>query len=88
MLTVVLAAALVAPPVYVSPNYNLSFRSPPGAYYCPLPKGWVGSDHGTILFLQRPARCGGAGYPSSSRGFEPAGLSRIDVYYGYRLPPE
>jgi hypothetical protein len=88
MLAVALAAGLLAPPLYVTSNYGLSFRPPAATYYCPLPKGWVGSDHGTVLFLTKPTRCGDAGYPSSSRDFEPHDLPRISVYYGYALPPE
>ena len=71
-----------APPVYATANHGLTFRTLPGMTYCPLPTGWVGSDHGTILFLDRPRRCGGAGYPSGSRDFEPE-VARIEVYYGY-----
>jgi hypothetical protein len=71
------------PPVYVTPNCALTFRASPKLTYCPMPKGWVGSDHGTTLFLVPPRQCGGAGYPSSSRGFLPPDTSRIEVYYGY-----
>jgi hypothetical protein len=71
------------PTLYVTPNYDLTFRPPKGTWYCPLPDHWTGSDHGTVLFLARPAKCYGAGFPSSSRGFDPPGLPRIDVYYGY-----
>ena len=69
--------------VYTTPNYNLTFQGPAGTTYCPLPSGWVGSDHGTTIFLTPPAACGGVGYPSSSRDFSPADTPRIDVYYGY-----
>lgn len=74
-----------APSHYATPNYELTFAVPRGATYCPLPRRWVGSDHGTILFLERPRWCGDAGYPSSSRGFEPEAVSRIEVYYGFAL---
>jgi hypothetical protein len=95
MLTAAIAAAAIAshrfpvvapkpaPPVYATHNYALMFETPPGLTYCPLPKNWVGSDHGTTLFLVPPRRCGGAGLPSSSRWFEP-NVRRIEVYYGYR----
>jgi hypothetical protein len=72
-----------APAVYATANYALTFRTPRGTTYCPLPRGWVGSDHGTILFLESPRDCGGAGYPSIGRGFTPAYAARIEVYYGY-----
>jgi hypothetical protein len=71
------------PALYVTSNYNLTFRPPKGAWYCPLPDNWVGSDHGTLLFLESPAKCYGAGYPSSGRGFEPPATPFIRVYYGY-----
>ena len=82
-----------APSVYVTPNHFLTFRLPAGLYYCPLPDSWTGSDHGTVLFLRPPARCGGAGFPSSSREFSPDDTPRIEIYYGYAFdedegPPE
>jgi len=73
-----------APRLYATANYGLTFRSPPGATYCPLPRDWVGSDHGTVLFLENPGDCGGSGYPSSSRNFE-RNAARIELYYGYDL---
>ncbi len=72
-----------APPVYATANYGLTFRSPPGTTYCPLPRRWVGSDHGTILFLEPPRHCGGADYPSIGRGFAPANAARLELYYGF-----
>lgn len=77
------AAAALAPPVYVTENYGFTFRAPEGSWHCPLTSDWVGSDHGTIIFLERPKSCGGAGYPSSSRSFEPVSTPRILIYYGY-----
>jgi hypothetical protein len=70
---------------YASGNYGLTFKVPEHTMYCPLPADWVGSDHGTVLFLEPPRACYGAGYPSSSRGFEPADVPRIEIYYGYDL---
>ncbi len=70
---------------FTSSNYAITFKAPDYTYYCPLPDGWEGSDHGTILFLASPSACYGAGYPSSSRGFEPGDVPRIEVYYGYDL---
>jgi hypothetical protein len=77
-----LAGPLPVPSVYVTRNYALTFTPPKAATYCPLPEDWVGSDHGTTLFLTPPERCGGAGYPSSGRDFSP-NVPRIEVYYGY-----
>lgn len=85
-------AALAVPPrptpsVYASHIYVISFRPPPGATYCPLPAGWIGSDHGTTIFLERPRRCGDdAGYPSTSRSFTPGYVARIDLFYVYQMP--
>lgn len=68
---------------FTSVNYPMTFKAPPNAFYCPLSKEWEGSDHGTTVFLAPPKACYGAGYPSSSRGFEPGDVPRIYVYYGY-----
>ena len=76
------------PGEYVTGNYGLIFQPPQKSFFCPLPKDWVGSDHGTFLFLKRPTACYGAGYPSSSRGFEPPTTARIEVYYGYAPEPD
>jgi len=72
------------PRAFVSIDKNLTFPTPAGTTYCPLPRDWIGSDHGTTIFLApRPEiRCGGAGYPSSSRGVS-ASAPRISIYYGY-----
>lgn len=77
------APPLVAPPQFMTGMYGLTLKVPTGAFYCPLPSDWVGSDHGTTIFLQRPRSCGGVGYPSSSRSFQPAQAARIQIYYGY-----
>jgi len=70
---------------YATGNYGLTFVPPDQANYCPLPNDWVGSDHGTVVFLEPPRNCYGAGYPSSARGFEPADVPRIEIFYGYDL---
>jgi hypothetical protein len=70
---------------YATGNYGLTFEPPDHATYCPLPDDWVGSDHGTVVFLEPPRACYGAGYPSSARGFEPADVPRIEIFYGYDL---
>jgi len=76
---------LPAPSRYVTQNYGLTFKVPVGASYCPLPPGWVGSDHGTAILLERPRACDGAGYASIDRGFSLPSLPRIDIYYAYWL---
>ncbi|MDB5710916.1 MAG: hypothetical protein JWL96_2986 [Sphingomonas bacterium] len=76
------------PPVFVTVNYGLTFRAPPGSYYCPLQPDWVGSDHGTVIFLDRPKMCDGAGGVSNYRGFLPVNVPRIEVFYAYALDPE
>jgi hypothetical protein len=85
-----LAGPLPAPPVYVTPNYGLTFETPPGVTYCPLPENWTGSDHGTVLFLVPPERCDGArGYSEDGRDLSPD-VPRIEIFYGYwdrDLPP-
>lgn len=72
-----------APPLYVTNNYGLMAEIPRGLTYCPLPDAWVGSDHGTVLFLEPPSACiPSQSYPSSSRPtteFAPA----IALYYAY-----
>jgi len=69
---------------FASVNYAITFIAPARTTYCPLADNWTGSDHGTVIFLERPRVCLGAGYPSSNRGFEPS-VPRIEVYYGYDL---
>lgn len=76
--------ALPAPSVYATPNYGLTFQVPPNSFYCPLPEDWVGSDHGTLIFLESPGGCGGSGYPSSVRAFE-RDVARIEIFYSYDM---
>src|SRR5215471_1260715 len=58
----------IAPRLYVTSNYGLRAQIPPNLRYCPLPEGWVGSDHGTVLFLEPPSECiPSAAYPSIIR---------------------
>jgi hypothetical protein len=71
-----------APRAFATGQYGLTFRTPPKSTYCPLPSDWTGSDHGTTVFLTPPQHCGGAGFPSSSRGFSPD-VPRIEIYYQY-----
>lgn len=85
-------APRLAPSQFATGQYGLTFRVPRGATYCPLPNDWVGSDHGTTIFFERPRRCLGAGYPSSGRGFEPEKLARFELFYSYWMgedePPD
>ncbi|PXA78692.1 hypothetical protein DMC25_22330 [Caulobacter sp. D4A] len=71
-----------APPVFVTANHGLTFRSPPGATYCPLPEDFHGSDHGTDLLLNG-GLCTGPGFPSVGRFVDTKGVAAIMVYYGY-----
>jgi hypothetical protein len=88
--TLVLAAAVLlsspvpTPPVFVAGNYALTFRTPLNTTICALPADWVGSNHGTVIFLRPPVSCGGVGYPSSSRSFS-EDVPRIEVFYAYWL---
>jgi hypothetical protein len=72
-----------APPVFVG-GKAVTFRSPKGALICRLSKDWIGSDHGTTLFLERPKRCNRQGFPSSERSYRgsPA-IRRIEVFCAY-----
>lgn len=75
------------PSAFVSEQYGLTFQTPRNSTYCALPKDWVGSDHGTVIFLIPPKRCYGAGFPSSGRSFD-GNAPRIEVFYGYDLAEE
>jgi hypothetical protein len=78
-----LSSPTLAPPVFIS-GKAVTFRSPPKTFICPLPKDWIGSDHGTTLFLQRPRSCARQGYPSSERNYRGSlGLHRIEMFYWY-----
>jgi hypothetical protein len=55
-----------APRLYVTGNHGVRVQVPDGLYYCPLPEGWVGSDHGTTLFLVAPGDCEAGGTPAIS----------------------
>lgn len=71
------------PPMFMSLDKNITFQAPPGSTYCPLPRGWVGSDHGTVIFLAPPQSCVGAGYASIARTWTGSEVPAISVYYGY-----
>ena len=45
---------------FVSDTHGLVVRFPPGLTYCPVAADWVGSDHGTVVYLVRPAACDAA----------------------------
>jgi hypothetical protein len=86
---VAMAAAIAAVPnpgqtpnAFVSEQYGLTFRTPRSSTYCALPKDWVGSDHGTVVFLAPPKKCYAADYPSSGRGFN-GNPPRIEVFYAH-----
>jgi hypothetical protein len=83
-LAAALAVPVAAPPVFVAGDYALTFRTPRNTTTCALPSDWVGSNHGTVIFLRPPKGCGGVGYPSSSRGFSDD-VPRIEAFYAYWL---
>jgi len=76
---------LPPPSRYVTQNYGLTFNIPAAASYCPLPQGWVGSDHGTTIFLERPKACDRG---NIEREFSPPSVPRIDIYYAYWMGDE
>ena len=71
------------PSVFATVNYGVMARFPPGLTYCPMSDSWIGSDHGTEVYLTPPSGCYPSdSYPSSGRGpvtFAPT----ISLYYGY-----
>ena len=67
------------PRLYVTHNHGVAIRIPPGLSYCPLPDGWVGSDHGTLLYIVPPAAC-----PPVAEA-EHASSAFIGVYYGFNV---
>jgi hypothetical protein len=69
---------------FTSFDYVLTFVTPPGLYYCALPDDWEGSDHGTVLFFERPRAYMGVGFPSSARNYTPE-VPHISLYYGYHM---
>lgn len=74
-----------APPVYVTEKHGVMASFPPGLTYCPLPKDWVGSDHGTEVYLVPPAGCRALrSYPSSGR-YPGSHVRTISLYYGYNV---
>lgn len=74
-----------APPIFATEEKGLTFRTPSGSTYCPLPDDWTGSNHGTVVFLTPPDKCGGAGFPSISRWFSPANTARIEIEYEFAV---
>jgi hypothetical protein len=77
-------ASIAVPPVFVSTIHNVTFRAPARGWACPLTDDWVGSDHGTTVFLTRPKGCAPQGYPSSGRNISDTALvPAIDVFYAY-----
>ena len=77
-----LSTPIPTPPIFVAGDYALTFRAPPDTTTCALPADWVGSNHGTVIFLRPPKECDGVGYPSSSRSFSDD-VPRIEVFYAY-----
>jgi hypothetical protein len=74
-----------APPIYVTHNHGIRADIPAGLTYCPLPSDWMGSDHGTTLYLVPPRRCGRTtAYPSTNRRVSNP-VPSIDLYYGFNV---
>jgi hypothetical protein len=58
---------------------------PPGLTYCPLPRDWIGSDHGTEVYLVPPAACGlSTAYQSSDRFLE-SRVPTIGLFYAFNV---
>jgi hypothetical protein len=87
-----------APRLYVTQEFGLVMKVPPGLSFCPLPKGWPGNEEGTVLFLKAPSACIAPRGSSSVRpieGFVPSiGLryhinrSRDDAFDGTIPAPQ
>jgi hypothetical protein len=61
------------PRLFLTQNYGIVARLPTGLTYCPLPADWVGSDHGSIMYLVPPSACPEIG--------EMAKVPSIVIYY-------
>jgi len=73
------------PPLYVTENHGLMASFPPGLTYCALPRDWVGSDHGTQVYLVPPVACGlSTAYQSSDR-FPESRVPTIGLYYAFNV---
>lgn len=72
-----------APPQFKSSRFALTFKTPKNSSYCPLKKGWNGTDNGTVLFLVAPMKCGSARRTSTNRPFAPNPLPMLSVSYTY-----
>jgi hypothetical protein len=55
-----------APAQYVTTDWGMTVRTPPGSTYCPLPDDFEGSYHGPGLFLVSPGGCNGQTAPNIS----------------------
>jgi hypothetical protein len=87
-----------APRLYVTQEFGLVMKVPPGLSFCPLPKGWSGYEEGTVLFLKPPSACIAPGKSSAVRpidGFVPSigiryhiNRSRDDAFDGKIPAPE
>jgi len=81
------AKPIAAPPVFVSSIHAATFEAPPGTWICQLASDWVGSDHGTVVFLVPPTACEGTGYPSTARGItDPGPVPNVEIFYAYEMP--
>ncbi|HSK44559.1 MAG TPA: hypothetical protein VLA83_11810 [Candidatus Binatia bacterium] len=74
-----------APGLYVTQEFGLVMKVPPGLGFCPLPRGWSGYEEGTVLFLKPPSVCMAPGKSSAMRptdGFVPSISLRYHVNRG------
>lgn len=75
-----------APSLFATDIFGLMALIPSGLTYCPIPPGWVGSNHGTELYLVAPTGCHREmGYSSSDRG-PLNSVPTISIFYAYNVP--
>jgi len=81
----VVAAPKPAPGLFATDTFGIIARIPRGLTYCPLPSNWIGSNHGTDVYLVPPAGCDeGVGYVSAGRPLTTI-VPTISIYYGYNV---
>ena len=94
LIVAALAMMAAAPPprpppsVYMTPNHGLLMRVPPRLSYCPLPDGWMGTDHGTKSLSQAACACDAPEAPHISVHYElnVAEMTRADGTERHRGP--
>jgi len=58
-----------APAQFVTTDYSITFRTPAGSTYCPMPANFDGIYHGPTLFLTSATRCGSRTGPQLYVGY-------------------